>query len=51
MFRDIQNHPSIDAWATYVAPTGTLVKNTNTNWGDEEQSIVPSGWTVETVSE
>ena len=35
-------------WLNGVSPTGTFVKNAAATW--EESNIIPSGWTVETVT-
>ena len=46
--------PSImytNSWVSGVAATGTFVKNSAAEWDDTGFNGIPTGWTVETVSE
>ena len=48
---DTQTYSSTYDWVNGVAATGTFVKNAAATWTNVGTYAVPSGWTVETVTE
>ena len=48
MLSYVQYNPTSD-WVTNVAPTGTFVKNTYSNWPTTGTNGIPTGWTEQTV--
>jgi hypothetical protein len=47
---DIPSNYCISGWINNVAPTGTFIKSADANWSENDPTIVPPGWTVETYS-
>jgi hypothetical protein len=45
------SYPYTENWVDGVSETGTFVKNINASWDVTGANGIPSGWTVEDVTE